>query len=428
MRRRLFLGSALAWAISVFIAKPKRQGGPHSPYFAALNQELKQAGAHKPSLLIDLDQLDKNISATLAAVNPNAAYRIPVKSLPSVDLLRHVMKKASTNKLMVFHIPFLHIIAAEFPRSDVLFGKPMPVQAARSFYKAHSPNSNFNPEERVQWLIDSKHRLQQYLQLAQELNQTLRVNIEIDVGLHRGGITDVDTLTSMLNLIADQSEHLQFSGFMGYDPHVVKLPSFIKSKADAFAESQATYKSFVDAALQHRIEVKREDLCLNGAGSPTLSLHRHHTQCNDLTAGSCLVKPTDFDIETLDSMSPACFIATPVLKQRDGVNVPGLGDMTKLISVWDPNREQSFYIYGGRWIADYESPTGLVENPTLMNSTNQQLLNGSKAVELSVDDFVFLRPKQSEFVFLQFGDLHLIRGRRVLKQVWPVFSEGSIVG
>jgi len=423
MKRRLFLGSTIALAIAAMITKPTRKGGPHNSYFKTLNDQLKRTSSYKPSLLIDLNRVDENISATMALLNPNTAYRIPVKSLPSVDFVRYVMQRMNTNKLMVFHIPFLHIVAKDLADADVLFGKPMPVAATRSFYQNQRSSSSFQPSKQVQWLIDSKYRLEQYLELAQERNQILRINIEIDVGLHRGGLSDVSALQALLDIIADHPEHLEFSGFMGYDPHVVKLPSIIKPQAQAYAESQAIYKSFVDTVLQHRLAPTRESLCLNGAGSPTLALHKEKTQCNDLTAGSCIVKPTDFDIDTLSPMKPACFIASPVLKQGQGVNVPGLGDMTRFVKAWNPNREQSFYIYGGRWLADYVSPPGLIENPTLINSTNQQLLNGSKEIDLNIDDFVFLRPRQSEFVFLQLGDLHLIRNGQLLDQTWPVFNE-----
>ncbi len=40
----------------------------------------------------------------------------------------------------------------------------------------------------IQWLIDTKQRLQQYLEIAQLYALSLHVNIEIDVGLHRGGV------------------------------------------------------------------------------------------------------------------------------------------------------------------------------------------------------------------------------------------------
>jgi D-serine deaminase-like pyridoxal phosphate-dependent protein len=38
-----------------------------------------------------------------------------------------------------------------------------------------------------------------------------------------------------------------------------------------------------------------------------------------------------------------------------------------------------------------------------------------------VDDFVFLRPPQSEAVMLQFGDILVLRKGRVVDR-WPVFS------
>ena len=48
------------------------------------------------------------------------------------------------------------------------------------------------------------------------------------------------------------------------------------------------------------------------------------------------------------------------------------------------------------------------------------MVNASDRVQLNVDDFVFLRPRQSEFVFLQFGDLVAFRGGQV-EHRWPVF-------
>ncbi len=41
------------------------------------------------------------------------------------------------------------------------------------------------------------------------------------------------------------------------------------------------------------------------------------------------------------------------------------------------------------------------------------------SVELEVDDFIFLRPTQSEAVLLQFGDLVVIRGDEIVDR-WPV--------
>jgi len=50
------------------------------------------------------------------------------------------------------------------------------------------------------------------------------------------------------------------------------------------------------------------------------------------------------------------------------------------------------------------------------------MLNGSKNIHLQPDDWVFLRPTQSEFVFLQFGDIAVYDGGAIVER-WPVFSE-----
>jgi len=427
MQRRVFLGSAVALAVVGTIAtKPGRVGGPHNAYFQSLSKELKRNNLFKPKMLIDLDLVDKNIDATQAMLNPKASHRIPVKSLPSIDLVEYVMQRSGTQRLMVFHQPFLNLIAERFSDADVLFGKPMPVGLAKTYYETVDPTAGFDSASQLQWLIDTKERLDQYLSLAQELNQKMRINIEIDVGLHRGGLLEPQDLLELLDLISDNSDLLEFSGFMGYDPHVVKLPSIIKSVDDAYADSQAAYQAFIDIALSHKLNLNAEGLTFNGAGSPTLALHSSDTVCNDLTAGSCIVKPTDFDIDTLGAMAPASFISTPVLKQFDGILLPAGENLAGIIEAWDPNKEQTLAIYGGKWKANYVSPEGIANNEIIGLSTNQQVISASKLVDLQPDDFVFLRPHQSEFVFLQFGDMRTIRGGKLSGDIWPVFSSDVV--
>jgi D-serine deaminase-like pyridoxal phosphate-dependent protein len=48
------------------------------------------------------------------------------------------------------------------------------------------------------------------------------------------------------------------------------------------------------------------------------------------------------------------------------------------------------------------------------------MLEGSAKVELAQDDFVFLRPTESEGVFLQFGDILVYDGQDITTR-WPTF-------
>ncbi|MEM6770171.1 MAG: hypothetical protein AAF597_06270, partial [Bacteroidota bacterium] len=162
-------------------------------------------------------------------------------------------------------------------------------------------------------------------------------------------------------------------------------------------------------------ELWKEDLTFNGGGSPTLALHQTvDSPLNDLSVGSCFVKPTTFDIPTLVDFRPACYIATPVLKKFTGTTLPALENVRKMLNFVNSNHRQSYFIYGGYWKADYCYPEGIRPNRIFGPSTNQTMLNGPAEVPLEVDDFVFLRPQQSEFVFLQFGNILVLRGKQIV--------------
>lgn len=429
MNRRKFLLSGVALGIiGAGFLKPSDNGETYDAYFSRLNQSLKKQGSYLPSMLIDLDKLDENIAALKQQLNPDVDYRIVAKSLPSPQLLGYIMDKAQTNKLMLFHQPFLSQITLDYPNCDVLMGKPMPVMAAAHYYQQQQQKSvstkpkSFDSSTQLQWLIDSETRLEQYLQLAKQQEQLLQVNIELDIGLHRGGLQEAEQLDVLLSIIKENPKHLRFSGFMGYDPHVVKLPSIVKSAEDAYQESQEMYQSFISRLYTIAPELRKSNLCFNGAGSPSLAMHKTNTVANELSAGSCLVKPTDFDIPSLVNYQPAAFIATPVLKKMQGTQIPAVEFAKDVFPLWDNNMQQTFFIYGGKWLAKYESPKGLQDNGLYGTSTNQDMVNGSSRVKLNVDDHVFLRPSQSEYVFLQFGDIITYRNDQLENQ-WSILKQ-----
>ena len=421
-RRNFLIGAAVLGTAGVLGLKPTDAGAAYTPYFQRLNQELRNNGPYRPAMIVDLDQLDKNINALSGLINSGVDYRVVAKSLPCPQLLQHIMSRANTQKLMVFHQPFLNHIAQALPEADVLMGKPMPVKAAANFYRLLDRQTSFDPARQLQWLIDSEERLQQYQGMAKQLGVRLRINVEIDVGLHRGGLQEPQQLKAIIERILADPQHLEFSGLMGYDPHVVAVPKIVKSQRKLFAESQHQYRRFIDMLAADFPQIPLASLCLNGAGSPTVALHQQGSVINDISAGSCLVKPVDFDVDTLEDFQPAAFIATPILKKMPGLSLPAAEQARPLFSWWDKNLQQTFFIYGGKWLADYESPQGLQGNSLYGSSTNQQIVNASDKVQLAVDDHIFLRPRQSEFVFLQFGDLLALRDGKIVAQ-WPILKQ-----
>ena len=87
--------------------------------------------------------------------------------------------------------------------------------------------------------------------------------IELDVGLHRGGVRDDEQLLAMLDLI-QQSTHLRFCGFMGYEPHITKAPGDPVKYRD---KAMAVYSHYVELAQKQLGADWPEDVLLNAGGS-----------------------------------------------------------------------------------------------------------------------------------------------------------------
>ncbi len=409
-RRSVLIGGGVAATAAVGVAVANRMAEPapvDSGYFDGLSAALKRAGVGAPVLVIDRARLNANIAAVKAKLaGRGLGMRVVVKSLPSHDLIDAVAKGSDTNRYMVFNTPMLAEIAAKTPQADVLMGKPLTAVAAAEYYRS----SRLNP----QWLIDTPARLKQYAALTAAAGVPLRANLEIDVGLHRGGFADAAALAEVLDLAATLP-NVEVTGLMGYDPHIAKVPD----RSRAFARMLKTYRD-----AQGVLEAKRpgdpKRFTYNSAGSPTYALHASETAANEVSIGSAFVKPTDFDLDTLAHHVPAAFIATPVLKALDRVQVPSLEKLTGLFALFDPGVQQAFFIHGGHWLAKPDYPAGLDYSKLYGRSSNQELLTASNKVHLAPDDFVYLRPTQSEAVLLQFGDLLVYENGEITER-WPTF-------
>lgn len=375
-------------------------------YFSALQTALEKAGLCEPVLVIDKARLNANIRALKKMLPRGMAYRIVAKSLPCIDLLQHISRQARTDRLMSFNAVMVSQLLAALPDSDQLLGKPVPAKAVAGMLKS-AKRGQKTALQRVQWLVDTPARLAQYEELAAAHNLSLRVNLEIDVGLHRGGMTPDADLKNALSELA-RSRHLVLSGMMGYEPHLSKIPKLGGWRRRAQKGAGEVYAAAVTQTAAVFGAVYAKKMVRNMAGSPTFGLYQDTDLANELAAGSALVKPSDFDLPILKSFQPAAFIATPALKVGKGVALPALEYAHGLLG--KPQSGRSVFIHGGYWMADPVYPAKLRTSSIFGRSSNQELLVAPRGTKLAVDDFVFLRPHQSEAVFLQFPKIALYEG------------------
>lgn len=382
-----------------------------SNYFQQLTQHLQQQGTGTPQLILDLKTYQHNLEVVQSKLPMQLKPRLVVKSLASLPLLKLASEKLNTQRFMLFHIPHIANISAALPQADILLGKPMPIHAVEQFYQAVR-----DQQQDIQWLIDDLGRLQQYLQLAQWFNIRLNVNIEIDVGLHRGGVQTQQQFIVLLKLIEHNAAYLKLSGLMGYDAHVAKLPKILKSAEKSYQQSQQSYQQYINIIRQQFPNLWHENLCFNGGGSLTFMQHCQHSVCNDLAFGSLLLKSGDFDLANLAELQCAFWIATPILKVLRYSQIPGLEVLNYL-----PHKYKAVFIYGGYWQANYIYPEKSKLHSLYGRSSNQEMLLLPKSCEIERDEYVFLRPTQSEAVIPQFAQLYAYTQGKF--EAWDNFRE-----
>lgn len=386
-------------------------------YFQQLQTALAGAELVEPVLVIDRDRLDANIDRLKTHLPEGMAYRIVAKSLPCAPLIEHVASRAGTDRLMSFNTNMVEQLVALMPEADQLLGKPIPIAAVKRLFARADTSDARALQRKVQWLIDTPERLVQYEAFAASSRLNLRINLEIDVGLHRGGMEPGDKLAATLQRLSD-SEHIELSGLMGYEPHLTKLPNLAgwpkrakKGAADRFREALA----LVSAVFG---EDHCDSMVRNMAGSPTFGLYTDTDLANEIAAGSALVKPSDFDLPILKDFLPASFIATPAIKVSNGIRLPGLEYANRALG--KPQSGKTVFLHGGYWKADPVYPGGLKYSNLFGRSSNQEMLVAPKNSSLKVDDFVFLRPTQSEAVFLQFPKIAVFSGGDVIDHWQPL--------
>lgn len=435
-RRRLLLLAGAVIALLVWSQKPadlavwaqKQRDPAELRYFRTVSSVLSGTSS-LPLAVVDLDRLDHNVAQAKAALSETQQFRLVVKSLPSLGLLRYLVTVSGTQSLMVFHAPQIATLLDAFsdlPKLDILLGKPAPAASALAVLRQHPQAA-----QRVQWLIDDQDRLRAYRDVAKQTGLVLRVSVELDVGLHRGGVQTDDALRALLDEISSSEGQLQLSGFMGYDGHVPHAPGLPKQAAihKALVDVQTRYRQLVEVARAHRPALFADGaprLCLNSGGSKTLPLYRGlPTVVNDMAMGSGLLRPANFDDDALRDFVPALWLAVPILKKQVAPPLPFLDGMWGLLRRFDPNLEVGFFLYGGTWDAPIVYPVGL--SPGYFNDgkihnllPNQQLLTGSRHVEAEVGSFVLLHPREADN-FAALSDLYAIRAGK-LEARWQPLS------
>ena len=366
-------------------------------YFEQIEALLTKQGIARPVALLDLDRVDHNLDLISSRLRDR--LRVVTKSLPCLDLLQYVFERTACNRLMAFHVRFLPMLVQAFPDADILMGKTLLIPSIREFYESGAFRST-----NIQWLADTDERLQELVEFSDETGIPLKVNFEVDIGLHRGGLSSQPELIQMLERVQSHSNQVTFTGFMGYEVHVPYYP-----------EPNVTFDKAMTKLLGFAESItSSEELTINSGGSSTYYRFQEQPFVNDVSVGSAVVKPAAFN--ALDDHEAALMIAAPVLKR--------LVQPTKAVS----DQRVVYYLYGGGWPAEIlypncieRSPANDSPNENLLPNQSQYLKSPGQEGEVSVGDMIFFQPLQSDAMF-QFESVLVHRGGELVDW-WQSFPE-----
>ena len=388
--------------------------------------DLDAAGIGTARVFIDLDRVDANIDAIVAGIPDPLSYRIVEKSLPSLDLLTYVSERSGSERFLVLHLPLLPELLGAFPTSDVLIGKTHLTSAVRQFFKSFPAATDLSDiAARVTFLADGPARLAGLVGLASELGVTLRVAVEIDVGLRRSGLTEASELAPLLTTFGSEP-NVRFAGLLGYDGHVAHTPAAtLDSVWSAWDEATAIYRSFVDVLNGPGFEALASlpGLVFNSGGSATFPMYTTGTPVNDVAAGGGVLRPGSYPDHVISALQPAIFIATPVFRRYAEPQLPFF-TAEQSASVFEGR--VGLTIEGGGWPAFFTHPPDIrpapfVSDPTDPNLVpNQGMVTAPPETVIGAGDRVYYHPRQSDALF-QFEEILLVRGGRLQPETMAAY-------
>lgn len=170
-----------------------------------------------PALLLDLDALDHNIALMAERIitqgrkhwRPHAkAYKSPA--------IAHALRRAGAIGVTVAKVSEAEMFAAS-GIDDILIAHLVvgPAKAARLAALQHSAC--------VTATVDHPDQLSELSTAAQNAGSIIPLLVDLDIGLHRTGVTTIDDAVALADRVA-HTPGLQLAGIMGYEGHTLAIP------------------------------------------------------------------------------------------------------------------------------------------------------------------------------------------------------------
>lgn len=375
-----------------------------------------------PAALVDLDALDANLSRLGRAAGA-VPIRVATKSVRCRVLLERARARWPVSGFMtVSPREALHLARHGF--DELLTAYPVARAAdARPLLALARDGVN------APIVVDCADHVALLAGLGRDAGVELPVVVDVDVswrplgqhlGVRRSPIRDAHSAVALADRVAT-TDGVRFCGIMAYEAAVAGLPDRTGSLTDPIrrrvkarsASLAATRRAEVVSALT---EAGLLPALVNGGGTGSLDSTCVDPVVTEVTIGSGLLAPHQFDgYDDLD-LAPAAFFAMPVARRSDPDHVTAHGGGYPASGPPGPSRSPLLHTNG-------LSPTasegfGEVQTP----------FREARAGSTGLGDVLLARHTKAGELLERFSQIHLVRDGRIVGAATTYRGDGLDLG
>jgi D-serine deaminase-like pyridoxal phosphate-dependent protein len=264
---------------------------------------MNKSDIDTPALLIDIDKMERNIQKMADFFDKHAANLRPHTKTHKCPVLAHKQLRAGAQGITCAKLGEAEVMA-EAGVNDILIANQIVGE------QKITRLANLARHCDIMVAVESAENAADLSNAAQAVGSTIRVLIEVDVGMHRCGVKSVEEALSLAQIILN-NPGLQFEGIMGYEGHMVMVPDF-EDRERGCTDSMQVLISTKEILEQNGIEVK----IVSAGGTGTYNIAGAYPGITEIQAGSYIVMDAKY-YSVLQDFECALTLLTTVTSRPD---------------------------------------------------------------------------------------------------------------
>ncbi len=375
-----------------------------------------------PSLLLDVDALERNIKKIAAQAN-GKKIRIATKSIRSVKVLEKILKSDPTFQGLMCFTPKEACFLAEKGFDDILLGYPCTDEEALQEIARWNEKG-----KQIVCMVDTEEQITLLENVAKKYGGFFYVCLDIDMsttygplhfGVRRSPIQQKEGALKLASHIR-HAKNVTLIGIMGYEAQIAgvgdrmpaqgaknRLVSYLKKRSLPTIEKRR--KEIVEALQNEGFSLD----IVNGGGTGSLHLTSKETVVTEVTVGSGFYSPLLFDYYRDFQYEPSLYFALPIVRKPTDDIYTCLGG--GYVASGPPGKDkipQPVFPEGGKLLS--LEAAGEVQTPVQL-----------KNVELQIGDAIVFRAAKAGEICERFNEIICIRNNEIVDHVLTYRGEGG---